>query len=134
MKTEAKVEIAITCNSLRGEVSTLRNAPKWFGAVFVARNATRRTRKPHRPALEGSWYPGSRLPALRLLLEGNSLRSTQRITDLDINTLMKILVKAGEKCETLMSRLIVNVPVKDVQADEIWSLSAEKRKAVRTGR
>jgi hypothetical protein len=35
--------------------------------------------------------------------------------------LMKILVKAGEKCEKLMGRLIVNIPVKDVQADEIWS-------------
>jgi IS1 family transposase len=64
--------------------------------------------------------------ALRLLLEGNSLRSTQRITDLDINTLMKILVKAGENCEKLMGRLIVNVPVKDVQADKIWGFIQKK--------
>ena len=64
--------------------------------------------------------------ALRLLLEGNSLRSTQRITDLDINTLMKILVKAGEKCEKLLGRLIVNVPVKDVEADEIWGFIGKK--------
>jgi hypothetical protein len=32
---------------------------------------------------------------------------------------MKILVKTREKCEKLMGRLIVNIPVKDVQADEI---------------
>jgi hypothetical protein len=57
--------------------------------------------------------------ALRLLIEGNSLRSTQRITNLDLNTLMKILVKAGDKCEKLMGRIIVNVPVKDVECDEI---------------
>jgi IS1 family transposase len=60
------------------------------------------------------------------MIEGNSLRSTQRITDLDINTLMKILVKAGEKCEKIMGRLIVNVAVKDVECDEIWGYVAKK--------
>jgi transposase-like protein len=40
--------------------------------------------------------------ALRLLIEGKSLRSTARITGVDINTLMKLLVRAGEKCEDLM--------------------------------
>jgi len=66
--------------------------------------------------------------ALRLLVEGNSIRSTERITNLDRNTLMKILVKAGEKCEKLMGRFIVSVPVKDVQADEIWSFIQKKEK------
>src|SRR5437016_14475099 len=39
---------------------------------------------------------------------------------------MKILVKAGEKCEKIMGRLIVNVPVKDVQCDEIWGYVYKK--------
>jgi hypothetical protein len=39
---------------------------------------------------------------------------------------MKILVKAGEKCEKLMGRLIVNVPVKDVECDEIWGFVQKK--------
>jgi hypothetical protein len=43
-----------------------------------------------------------------------------RITGVDGNTIMKALVLAGERCEKLMARLVVNVPVKDVQADEIW--------------
>ena len=55
-----------------------------------------------------------------------SLRSTERITGLDINTLMKILVKAGEKCEKLMGRTLVNIPVKDVQVDEIWGYVGKK--------
>jgi IS1 family transposase len=55
-----------------------------------------------------------------------SLRSTERITGLDINTLMKILVKAGEKCEKLMGRTLVNIPVKDVQVDEIWAFVGKK--------
>jgi IS1 family transposase len=60
------------------------------------------------------------------LIEGNSLSSTERITDIDRNTITKLLVLAGEKCEKIMGRLIVNVPVKDVQADEIWGFVQKK--------
>jgi transposase-like protein/IS1 family transposase len=63
---------------------------------------------------------------IQLLIEGNSIRSTQRITGVDQNTIMKILVLAGEKCEKLMGRLIVNVPVKDVECDEIWGFIQKK--------
>lgn len=64
--------------------------------------------------------------AIKLLLEGNSIRSTMRITGVDGNTIMKAMVLAGERCEKIMARLIVNVPVKDVQADEIWGYVAKK--------
>ena len=60
------------------------------------------------------------------LIEGNSIRSTQRIIGVDQNTIMKILALAGEKCEKLMGRLIVNVPVKDVECDEIWGFVSKK--------
>jgi IS1 family transposase len=63
---------------------------------------------------------------LQCLLEGNSIRSTQRLSGLDQNTIMKALVLAGEKCEKLMGRLIVNVPVRDVEADEIWGYIQKK--------
>ncbi len=66
------------------------------------------------------------LTALGMLLEGASVRSTERLTGLHRDTILKLLVKAGEKCEKLMGRLIVNVPVKDVQADEIWGYVSKK--------
>src|ERR1017187_4756617 len=56
--------------------------------------------------------------AIQLLLEGNSIRSTERITGLNVNTIMKLLVLAGEKCEKLLESRIKNVPVKDVECDE----------------
>ena len=75
------------------------------------RNGLRRFRCPlckktyteaHKPALAGSYIPQDRIVlALRLLIEGNSIRSTERITNLDRNTIMKILTLAGEKCEKL---------------------------------
>ncbi len=66
------------------------------------------------------------LLAVQLLLEGNSIRSTERITNLDRNTIMKLLVLAGERCEKVMGRIVVNIPVKDVQCDEIWAYVFKK--------
>ena len=40
------------------------------------------------------------LLALKLIVEGNSLRSTGRIIGVDINTVMKLLVRAGERSST----------------------------------
>lgn len=57
---------------------------------------------------------------LRLLLEGNSLRSIERITGIEKKTSTHILLLAGEHCEELMTRKVKGVAVKDVEADEIW--------------
>jgi len=42
--------------------------------------------------------------------------------------ILRLLVHAGEKCAALMGRLIVNVPVKQVQCDEIWGYVGKKEK------
>ncbi len=67
---------------------------------------------------------------LQLLIEGCSIGSTERISGLHRDTILKLLVLAGLKCEKLMGRLIVNVPVKDVQCDEMWGLIQKKEKRV----
>jgi len=83
--------------------------------------------EPHKQFLGGMQVNEEKaILALKLLLEGSSLRSTERITGINVNTLMKLLVLAGEKCEKVMGRVIVNVPVKDVQADEIWGYVGKK--------
>jgi len=65
---------------------------------------------------------------LHLLTEGSSIRSTERITGVHRDTIMRLLRKAGEKCEALLSRMIAHVPCQDVQADEIWSYVGMKEK------
>jgi hypothetical protein len=64
--------------------------------------------------------------ALKLLVEGNSISSTERITGIDGTTIMKALALAGERCEKLMGGLVVNVPVQDVECDEIWGYVQKK--------
>jgi transposase-like protein/IS1 family transposase len=81
--------------------------------------------------------PGSTIPlavvekVLQLLLEGCSVRATERISGVHRDTILKLLVTAGNKCEKLMGRLIVNVPVKDVECDEIFGFLQKKEKRVR---
>lgn len=102
------------------------------------RNGLRRFRCPqckrtyteaHRRTLGSMYISEERAAlALRLLVEGNSLRSPERITGMDLNTLMSLLVKAGDRCQTVMVERIVNIPVRDVQADEIWGFCYKKEK------
>jgi transposase-like protein/IS1 family transposase len=64
--------------------------------------------------------------ALRLLVEGCSIRSIERTTELHRDTILKLLVLAGDKCEKLMGRAVVNIPATDVQCDEIWGYVMKK--------
>lgn len=43
-----------------------------------------------------------------VLIEGTSIRSTERITGLHRDTILKLLVIAGENCEKVLGCLIVN--------------------------
>jgi transposase-like protein/IS1 family transposase len=126
MKSEATTEITMTCAACDvtcHRIGTHRNGLLRFRCPLCRKTYT----EPHKRMLDGMNLDDEKaLLALQLMIEGNSLRSIQRVTGIDINTLMKLLVKAGEKCEKLMGRLIVNVPVKDVQADEIWGYVAKK--------
>ncbi|HEX3149571.1 MAG TPA: IS1 family transposase [Gemmataceae bacterium] len=65
---------------------------------------------------------------LRMLLEGSSVRSTERLTGVHRDTILALLVDAGMACDRLLDRLVVNLPVEDVQADEIWSFVKCKEK------
>jgi transposase-like protein/IS1 family transposase len=126
MKSTEKAISTMTCKECGvrcQRFGTHRNGLRRFRCPQCKRTLT----EPHKLTL-GEMYVSEEkaLLVLQLLLEGNSIRSTQRLTDIDQNTIMKMLVLAGEKCDKLMGRLIVNVPAKDVQADEIWGYVAKK--------
>jgi len=65
---------------------------------------------------------------IRMLMEGCSIRSTERITGVSRDTICSLLITAGEKAKDLMESRIVNVPVEDVEIDEIWSFVGMKEK------
>jgi transposase-like protein/IS1 family transposase len=65
---------------------------------------------------------------LKLLTEGNSIRSTVRISGVAKDTVLALLVCVGQKCEQFLMRTLQGVPVRDVQADEIWGFVGMKEK------
>src|SRR5664279_5280751 len=71
------------------------------------------------------------LLAIQLLIEGTSIRSTERITKLHRDTIIRLLVLAGERCISLMDTKMRNLRCKRIQADEIWSFIAKKQRNVK---
>jgi transposase-like protein/IS1 family transposase len=133
MVGDSKAELTMTCKDCDVKCQRFgkhRNGLRRFRCPHCKKTYT----EPHRLTL-GEMYVSEEkiLLAIQLLIEGNSIRSTTRITGVDGNTIMKALALAGDRCEKVMARLIVLVPVKDVQCDEIWSFIFKKQKAVEDG-
>lgn len=67
---------------------------------------------------------------IKVLCEGNSLRSTARITDTAINTVVKLLRDIGSASLDYQDKTLVNLTSKKLQCDEIWSFCYSKQKNV----
>lgn len=68
------------------------------------------------------------LMCLNLLVEGMSIRSIERITNVHRDTISNLLQIVGKKCLWIQENLVKNVKVADVQADEIWAFVGMKQK------
>ena len=66
--------------------------------------------------------------AIELLVEGCSVSTVERFTGIHHTTILSLLVLIGEKCERLLESRINHLPVRDVQADEIWGFVGCKEK------
>jgi len=71
---------------------------------------------------------GKALAVLSHLIEGCSVRSTERLTGVHRDTILSLLTIAGRKCEALMLDRIEGLKVSDVQCDEVWSYVGMKKK------
>lgn len=71
-----------------------------------------------------------RVAVIKALVEGNSIRSTVRMTGVSKNTVTKLLVDLGMACADYQDEHMVNLPCKRIQVDEIWSFVGAKAKNV----
>ena len=67
---------------------------------------------------------------IKALVEGSSIRSTERMTGVHRDTIMRLLVNVGAGCEHFLDQTMRNLPCKRVQVDEIWSFVYSKAKNV----
>lgn len=66
---------------------------------------------------------------MKMFVEGCSVRSIERLTGVHRDTILNLLVLAGERCERLLAETIKNLEVKDVECDEMWGYVGMKEKA-----
>ncbi len=75
-----------------------------------------------------------RAQIIRCLAEGNSIRSTVRITGFSKNTVTKLLLDMALVCADYQDKAFRNLACKRLQLDEIWSFCYAKQKNVPTGK
>jgi IS1 family transposase len=64
------------------------------------------------------------------LVEGNSIRSIERMTGVHRDTIMRLLLAIGKNCAGLLDSKMQSLPCKLVQMDEIWTYVGKKEKRV----
>lgn len=72
----------------------------------------------------------SKTAVIAALVEGNSIRSIERMTGTHRDTIMRLMVGAGDRCGRLLNQHVRNVRAKRVQVDEIWTYVFKHEKRV----
>jgi transposase-like protein/IS1 family transposase len=63
---------------------------------------------------------------LHMLVEGNSI-PTERLSGIDRNTILKLLVLFGDACRRFLDRKMVGLTLEHLQFDEQWTYVAKKQ-------
>ena len=67
---------------------------------------------------------------INLLVEGVGINATSRLAGVHKETVLRVLVLAGERCEQILDEKVRNITVEQVQADEVWSFVYCKQRHV----
>jgi transposase-like protein/IS1 family transposase len=114
-----------TCGNASKRFGRHRNGLQRFRCLSCRKTFT----EDHKPAFQVVDYlkDPRGLMAIRMLVEGCSIRTVERLTEIRRDTIIDLLLIAGQRCEKLMDSLR-NVPATDVQMDECWNFVHCKEK------
>ncbi len=102
------------------------------GQRYQCRQCKRTFTETRSPSLNGMYTDlDTASKVLQMLVDGCSVSTVERITEVHHSTILKLLVLAGEKCERIMGERVRNIEVRDVECDEAWSFIGKKQKRVR---
>ena len=73
------------------------------------------------------------IAVISALTEGCSIRSTERLTGVHRDTIMRLGVSVGIGCAKLHNALVRDIRVNRIELDEIWSYVGKKRNQVQPG-
>lgn len=121
----------MTCHNCRIECKR-KGCDRKGHQRFQCRQCSKTFLEPREKPLEEMRLPIEKAEAvLKMLVEGSSIATIQRVTGVHHGTILKLLVLVGEKCNRIMGRYVRNVVVQDVECDEVWSFLGKKQKRVR---
>lgn len=66
------------------------------------------------------------------LVEGCSVRSTERLTGVHRDTIIRLMVRVGNGCANLLDETMVNLPCARLELDELWAFVGKKQRHVTT--
>jgi IS1 family transposase len=72
------------------------------------------------------------IAVLHHLVEGNTLRSTARLSGVHRTTIMNLMVRFGDGCQRLMDRELRGLRLEHVETDEIYSFVLKKQRRLTT--
>src|SRR5689334_3483534 len=72
--------------------------------------------------------PARRIQIINCLVEGNSIRSTERMTGTHRDTICRLLVEVGDGCARLMDEQMRQLPCRRIEVDEIWAYVGKKQR------
>ena len=88
---------------------------------FRCRTCKKTFPEPHkRPLGEMRLSIEKAVSVIQHLVEGCSIRTTERITGVEKRTILSLLALVGERCEKLLDERIKGLRVKEVACDETW--------------
>jgi hypothetical protein len=65
------------------------------------------------------------------LAEGNSIRSIERMTGIQVDTVMRLGVRVGQACEMLLDERMRDLAGSRIEVDEIWGFIGKKQANIR---
>src|SRR5216684_3531860 len=69
-----------------------------------------------------------RSQVIAALVEGNSIRSVERMTGIHRDTVIRLMLRVGAGCTDLMDREMRNLNCQRLQLDELWAFVGMKQK------
>jgi IS1 family transposase len=72
-----------------------------------------------------------KIVVIHALAEGNSIRSIERMTGINRNTIMSLNLRVGTACQELMDSKMRDLTLTSIQVDEIWGFIQKKQKNCR---
>lgn len=67
------------------------------------------------------------LLVLKMLCDGSSIRAVERVTDVHRDTIMRLMVRFGERCQKLLDAKVRQINVAHLEIDEQWSWVGKKQ-------